>query len=62
MIVKAYERISDTLLRNQPVCKAKGYKLNGFQAHKTKHACKWRMFWRLKSQRIVGVNTYWKTK
>jgi hypothetical protein len=60
MIAKAYERISDTLLRNQPVCKAKGYRLNSL--HKTKHACKWRMFWRLKSQRAVGVNTYWKTK
>jgi hypothetical protein len=60
MIAKAYERISNALLKNQPVRKAKRYGLNSL--HKTKHARKWRMFWRLKSQRIVGVNTYWKTK
>jgi hypothetical protein len=60
MIIKAYERFSNNLLKTLPKRKAKG--ILGKSLHKTKAGRKFRMFWRLKAQRVTNPQTYWKTK
>jgi hypothetical protein len=68
MMEKAYERIANKLLRGQPKPKPFvkvmcGVLCVGTQSlHRTPQSRRWRMFWRLKSQRNTSVATYWKTK
>ena len=68
MIEKTYERTAQKLLRGQPKPKrfgklVDGRFLTGTQSlHKTPQSKKWRMFWRLKSQRIVSVQFFWSSK
>ncbi len=56
----AYERISENLLRGQPKPKRMGSLVNGRfltgtkSLHKTPQSRRWRLFWRLKSQRIAS--------
>jgi hypothetical protein len=68
MIEKTYERTAQKLLRGQPKSKRVGKLINGRfltgikSLHKTSQSRKWRMFWRLKAQRIVSVKFYWTSK
>ena len=68
MIEKTYERTAQKLLRGQPKPKAfckliDGRFLTRTQSlHKTPQSRKWRMFWRLKAQRIVSVQFFWSSK
>lgn len=68
MFIKAYERIADTLLLGQPKAKRSARvcgnrMVTGAKSlHRTPQSRKWRTFWRLKSQRVVGPEFYWKTK
>jgi hypothetical protein len=68
MMEKTYERIAIKLLRGQPKPKPfvkvmYGVLVVGTKSlHRTPQSRRWRMFWRLKSQRQTQVATYWKTK
>lgn len=60
MIEGTYERIAATLLRGQPKPKRfarvwEGKLLTGTQSlHRTPQSRRWRLFWRLKQQRLTG--------
>lgn len=64
----AYERIAQTLLRGQPKPKRfarvwEGRFLTGTKSlHRTPQSRRWRLFWRLKSQRAVSVEFYWNSR
>jgi hypothetical protein len=68
MIEKTYERTAQKLLRGQPKPKRFGKLIDGRfltgtkSLHKTPQSRKWRMFWRLKAQRIVSVQFFWSSK
>jgi len=68
MIEKAYERTAQKLLRDQPKPKRFGKLIDGRfltgtkSLHKTPQSRKWRMFWRLKAQRIVSVQFFWSSR
>lgn len=63
-----YERIAQTLLRGQPKAKRTAHVYNGKfltgtkSLHRTQQSRKWRLFWRLKSQRITCQDYYWSSK
>lgn len=63
-----YERIAATLLRGQPRPKRfarvwEGRLLTGTKSlRRTPPSRRWRMFWRLKSQRQTSVEFYWSSK
>ena len=63
-----YERIALTLLRGQPRPKRFGSVIDGRfstgtkSLHRTPQSRRWRLFWRLKSQRVVGPQFYWSSK
>ena len=68
MIEKTYDRTSQRLLRGQPKPKRFGQLVDGRfltgtkSLHKTPQSRKWRMFWRLKAQRIVSVQFFWSSR
>lgn len=68
MIEKTYERTAQKLLRGQPKPKRFGKLIDGRfltgtkSLHKTPQSRKWRMFWRLKAQRIVSVQFFWSSR
>jgi len=68
MIEKAYERTAQKLLRGQPKPKRFGKLIDGRfltgtkSLHKTPQSRKWRMFWRLKAQRVVSVQFFWSSR
>lgn len=68
MIEKTYERTAQKLFRGQPKPKRFGKLIDGRfltgtkSLHKTPQSRKWRMFWRLKAQRIVSVQFFWSSK
>jgi hypothetical protein len=68
MLTRAYERIAETLLRGELKPKRcarvwEGRFLTGTKSlHRTPHSRKWRLFWRLKSQRQTTLEYYWRTK
>ena len=68
MLTGAYERIAQTLLRGQPKPQRfarvwEGRLLTGTKSlHRTPQSRRWRMFWRLKSQRQTALEYYWSSK
>lgn len=68
MRIGTYERIAQSLLRGQPKPKrsarfCEGRLLIGTKSlHRTPQSRRWRLFWRLKSQRVNGVDFYWRSK
>jgi hypothetical protein len=64
----AYERISQRLLKGQPKPRRFGSVIDGRfstgtkSLHRTPQSRRWRLFWRLKSQRAVSVEFYWKSR
>lgn len=60
MRLSAYERIAETLLRGQPRPRRfarmiDGKFLTGTKSlHRTPQSRRWRLFWRLKQQRLTG--------
>jgi len=62
-----YERVSERLLRGQPKPKRFGRLIDGKwltgtkSLHRTPQSRRWRTFWRLKHQRVVSPEFYWKT-
>lgn len=68
VMLSTYQRVAETLLRGQPKPRKIARFVNGklltgtASLHRTEQSRRWRLFWRLKSNREVGYETMFGSK